>query len=273
MIAVLRRWFTPKGRVATAPRSEARDVPQPPPAPNTARPPLPHRTSAGTTARLRRLGAAHQQRKAPTLVTDLPDATLDAEGMARLDTFLGAADFYGDGDHLYVTDGDRLFVLAIGGQDWGQLDAWPPGRRLHEMPREAFEAILGARPASGVGLSRWRGCDAADRRNLKVLALLADRALKGGDFVELHIPAAPGPELYLLLTHADWAAVLAGRALSLANVCEVSTGDLRLYRFAFNATGAGALDVVMEEGAAFTPVFGGGWHDLATRPLSEPAPP
>jgi hypothetical protein len=183
-----------------------------------------------------------------------------------LEAFLANADFYSDGDSLYATDGDRLFALTLSGQEWTQLTAWPAGRRLHEMPRAAFETILGAE--TGGGAARWRRCGPMDAHNALVLSLLAVHAVKGGGYCEMHIPAHPGPELYLLLPQADWAGVLAGRALSLANSCEIAAGEVRSYRFCFNGEGLGGLAVELEDSPAPHLVYRGPWHPLALREIA-----
>lgn len=190
---------------------------------------------------------------------------------AGLTAFLEAADFYEDGDCLYATDGDRLFAFSLPAQEWAQLTAWPPGRRLTEMPRARFEAMFGA--GSGpTGAEHWEGASQTDRHHMLVLSLLAQQAVQGGHFCEVHIPADPGPALYLLMTQADWTAVLAGAALSLANDCEIAPGEVRLYRFVFNATGLGEIAVSMQTEAGMVLVHHGGWHRLATRVVKDPGP-
>lgn len=191
---------------------------------------------------------------------------------AGLTAFLEGADFYEDGDCLYATDGDRLFAFSLAAQEWTQLTAWPPGRRLAEIPRTRFEAMFGA-ALTAPPAERWQGADPTDRHHMLVLSLLAQQAVQGGHFCEVHIPADPGPALYLLMTQADWTAVLAGGALSLANACEVAPGEVRLYRFVFNAGGLGELAASLQTDGGWVGVYHGGWHRLATRVVESPAAP
>lgn len=251
MIGALQRWFAPSPTPTDRRSGQGAADPKP--------------ARSGKPAAIDAMGTAPRV----ALAISTPACDLDA-----LEQFLERADFYADGDAFYATDGDRLFALSISGQDWTQLNAWPPDRKLHEMPRAAFEDILGAdrtlQAAGGGGpAARWHRLDTLDGDNLHGLALLAGHAVKGGEFCELHIPALHGPELFLLMGQPDWAAVLCGRALSLANVCEITQGDLRGYRFGFNTAGFGALIAHMQDGDQWQEVYAGPWHGLATRTIAQ----